>query len=305
MVFLTGDVGPADAVLGSGHTTQTRWERTEVGLHIIFEVLDSLQDQYSIEMPVTWLVRADSLIDEQFGDCLAIFEKFSSYLQKAARDGHEIGWLPQVYGGRGGTEVNYDDLLLTHAALIKAALTPKTVRMGNCFHDNLTMKILNDLGIEIDSSAVPNRIKNDGGWRMDWQGTKAQAYRPSLADYRLPGVPHLDILEVPLTVRPIKAPYDLAPLLRYLNPCMHRAYFWQNLRDTLVQSSYVVLIFHPDEAAASRNTPGHPLVAYSREEFASNLQRLMLHSLRKGRSIRFCRLRDFPRTLQNQLLIAS
>lgn len=305
-VFLTADVGPADAVLGAGHETDGRWEETESGLAVTTDVLRSIQDRFGIAVPVTWFFRADSLIEQQFGDCLAIFDKFSRFTQLVVREGHEIGWLPQVYAGSRGAVVgiNYEDLSTTHAALTNAAHAPRSVRMGNCFHDNRTIKLLNDLGVEVDSSAVPGRTKDDLGWRMDWLGTPARPYYPSVADYRQPGEPQLDILEVPLSVRPIKAPYDQAPLLRYLNPCMHRHFFLQNLRDLLASSSYLLCIFHPDEAVVPQSGKGHPLVAYSKDELAFNLQELMAESARLGRVVSFHRLENFARTVRRELLPA-
>jgi hypothetical protein len=292
-VFLTADIGPADAVLGAGHETNGSWQATDSGLAVAVDVLHSIEDRFGMALPVTWFLRADALIHRQFGSRLAIFEKLSLFAQRAGRDGHEVAWMPQVYAGsRADVAIDYDDLAITHAALTGAALAPRSVRMGNCFHDNRTMKLLSDLGVEIDSSAVPGRVKSDLGWRMDWEGTPRQPYRPSLSDYRRPGVPALRILEVPLSVRPIKAPYDAEPLLRYLNPCMHRQFFGQNLRDVLADSPHLVLIFHPDEAVPPGTGTGHPLVAYSKDELAFNLLELIQECARLNRAVSLLRLED-------------
>jgi hypothetical protein len=137
---------------------------------------------------------------------------------------------------------------------------------------------------------------------MDWLGTPPQPYYPSVADYRKPGVPHLDILEVPFSVRPVKAPYDQAPLLRYLNPCMYREFFWQNLRATIAANSYLVCIFHPDEAVPPQSGKGHPLVAYAKEELAFNLRELLVESSRMGRTVSFHKLEDFVSPTRPDLL---
>lgn len=292
-VFLTADIGPANAILGAGHETDARWDETEAGLAVALDVLRSLQDRTGAEVPVTWFFRADGLIEQQFGDCLGIFQKFSSFVEQARSEGHEVAWMPQAYvGASDDAHIDYDDLATTHAGLLRAGHSPKSVRMGNCFHDNRTMKLLDDLGIQVDSSAVPGRTKADLGWRMDWQGTPTGSYHPSLADYRRPGAPALRILEVPLSVQPIKAPYDSAPLLRYVNPCMHRTFFGQNLPATIASSPYLVLIFHPDEAVAPHAGPGHPLVAYSKAELAFNLALLLDESARLGRTLSFHRLEE-------------
>ena len=291
-LFLTADVGPANAVLGAGHGTRGRWEHTEDGLAVVRDVLRSVQDRLGIGLTVTWFVRADRLIERQFGERLAIFRRLSGLTDRLVREGHEIGWMPQVYAGPAG-EIDYEDLSVTHAALASSVPAPRSVRMGNCFHDNRTMHLLNDLGVRFDSSAMPGREKHDRGWRMDWVGTPEQAYHPSVADYRKPGAPQLDILEVPLAVRPIKAPYDAAPLLRYLNPCMHRGFFWQNLHELIASSSYLLCILHPDEALPCQGERGHPLVAYSKDELEFNLRELIGVSGRMGRAVTFRKLETF------------
>jgi hypothetical protein len=294
-VILTADIGPAAAVLGAGHTTDSRWEETQSGLAVSTEVLRSIQDRFQVALPVTWFIRADRLILQQFGDRLAIFDMFADFTQQALKDGHEVGWLPQVYGG-GDAGISYEDLSTTHGALTRAALAPRSVRMGNCFHDNRTMAILDELGVRSDSSAIPGRTKDDLGWRMDWTGTPAAPYHPAVADYRAPGAPQLGILEVPLTVRPLKAPYDQAPLLRYVNPCMHREFFGQNLGEIIESRSYLLCIFHPDEAVPPRSGNGHPLVAYAKEELAFNLAQLFALADSAGRAVTFHTLESFSRT---------
>lgn len=293
-VILTADIGPADAVLGAGHAIDSRWEETQSGLSISTGVLRAIEDRFQVALPVTWFVRADRLIEQQFGDRLAIFEMFSDFTRQAVKDGHEIGWLPQVYGG-GDAGISHEDLSTTHGALSTAALAPRSVRMGNCFHDNRTMAILDELGISSDSSAVPGRTKDDLGWRMDWTGTPSTPYHPSVVDYRAPGEPPRGILEVPLTVRPLKAPYDQAPLLRYVNPCMHREFFGQNLGEIFASSSYLLCIFHPDEAVTPRSGRGHPLVAYSKEELAFNLAQLFARANTAERDVTFHTLEGFSR----------
>lgn len=301
-MVLTADVGPADAVLGSGHAIDSSWEETDAGLLACRETLQSLEARFGFALPVTWFIRADELIERQFGDRCAIFARFAELVRSAASNGHEIGWLPQVYAGTSEQPgaINYDDLSATHVALERVGVAVRSVRMGNCFHDDRTMALLAALGIANDSSAVPGRTKVDLGWRMDWSSTPMAPYRPSATDYRIPGDPSLDLIEVPLTVRPLKAPYDAAPLLRYVNPCMHHEFFGQNLREVVDTAGYLLCIFHPDEAVAPRHGRGHPLVAYSRQELERNIRHLVSIANDAGRTISFQTLGQFAASLRLQ-----
>ncbi len=283
---VTIDVGPPEAALGRGHEIHDDWERTETGLAILNDVFRSLEDQCGMRLPMTWFLRADRLIAEAFGDRMSLFQKFSGLIDQLTRKGHEIGWMPQVYS-KGNDSVDYEDLLITHDAMKDWGLSPKSVRMGDCFHDNKTMKTLDDLDIRFDSSAMPGRRKDDFGWRMNWMGTPNEAYYPSQEDYRKPGTPHFNILEVPLSVAPIRAPYDPEPLLRYLNPCMHRRFFWQNLESLIASDSYLLFLLHPDEAVPRQANAGHPLISYSADEMKYNLRELIRISTRLERTASF------------------
>ncbi len=292
-LFLTIDVGPAGATLGEGHTDSGEWTRTADGLEILSDIFRSTEDIFGLKIAPTWFFRADRLIAAQFGDRFSIFKKFYDFVHRMILQGHEVGWMPQVYSSLQHIMIDYEDLSITHGVLVKEGIYPRSVRMGDCFHDNTTMKNLNDLKIQFDSSAVPGRIKEDSGWRMNWMGTPEEAYYPSLKDYRKPGIPHLNILEVPISVLPIKAPYDSAPLLRYLNPCMYRGFLWQNLPRLINSNSYLICILHPDEVVPIRGGIGHPLVAYSIDELRFNLHQLIKLSGIYGRTVTFHTIEEF------------
>lgn len=290
-VHLTVDVGPADAVLGRGNAIDADWSATMSGAQDLFDVLDRLADRLGSQVGSTWFIRADRLIEAQFGDRLAVLERFAALAAKRGQHALEIGWMPQIYGPDSAA-IDYDDLDATHDALRAAGYRPASVRMGNCYHDNRTMHALASLGIAYDSSALPGRTKNDGSWRLDWSVTPEAAFHPAADDYRQPGTPALDITEVPLTMLPIKADYDAAPLRRYVNPAMHPALLWPGLDALLAGRDHLVLITHPDELHRRGEADGHPLIAYSPAIVADNLLRLVESAGRMARRLEFLPLRD-------------
>lgn len=293
-IYLTVDVGPADAVMGHGHSRNPVWSLTFEGLMLLSDTISLLENRLRVTIPVTWFVRADRLVKNQFGERLSIMQMFMDAMGASVFVDHELGWMPQL-PVEGGGEIEQDDLRHTHAELIEFLPRLDSVRMGDCYHDNISMRFLDELGVKFDSSALPGRKKDDNGWHMDWSGTPIWAYHPSCEDYRHPGGQQLGILEIPLSVLQIKAPYDLVPLMRYVNPCFFRNLLWPELTNLLAVAPYIVCILHPDELV-SRKQCGHPLVAYSVNNFMENLAEVVNQAHLFGRTVSFHRMRDFEQS---------
>ena len=290
-VYLTVDVGPANAIMGDGHVRAPSWEMTFKGLDALRKAIPLLEERTQRSIPITWFVRADRFVEQQFGDCLAVVNRFMDKMDGLMVGGHELGWMPQLPSG-GTDKIQHEDLEAGYQRFREILPNLKSVRMGDCYHDNDSMQLLNMLGIRFDSSALPGREKHDGGWCMDWRKSPQFAYYPSCNDYSVPGSPQMTILEIPLSVAPILAPYDSKPLLRYVNPCYLENIWDAGLSELISTAPYLVCILHPDELV-ERATPGHPLIAYSCDTFISNIIRFLSRSAGFGRAVCFHAIRDF------------
>jgi hypothetical protein len=285
-VFLTFDVGPDDAVLGHAHESAPAWTRTAAGLADAAALLDALAAHAGAPVAATWFVRADRHLAIDGGDALAAHAAFGDFLRVRRDRGDTIGWMPQVYSARGGPP-DRADLDATCARLRDAGWDARAVRMGGLFHDDATMAALDRLGVEVDCSALPGRRKDDGGWRLDWTPTPDRAYHPSRGDYRVPGAPALDLVELPLSMVAIAAPYDTAPLPRYFNPAMHPALLAPVLAELAARTDYVQCVLHPDELRPPGPAGGHPLIAHSPDACLETLCRLVDAVRAGGREPRF------------------
>jgi len=304
-IILTIDVGPDGASLGKGHSSQFDWIKTREGIDKLLEVFLVLSSNHSIEIPATWFVRSDQIIYKNLGSYNALFDKVSEQINYA-EGMHELGWLPQLYTVDNHTNSwNRDgDLLIlddAYKSLCDAGYKIQSTRMGNCFHDNQTMAAINNLGIKYDCSGLPYRMKKDGGWDIDWKLTDNKPYCPSKNDYRIPGSPSYEIIEIPLSMVPIKADYDEQPLARYLNPCFKKEYLWQNLEDVINKSNYIHCVLHPDELMPQGNSFKHPLVAYSQKETLNNLNRLVDVCRQKDDHIQFCAVCEFGSMIKRHI----
>jgi hypothetical protein len=294
-VFVTLDVGPDDAVLGHAHERAPAWTRTAQGLEAMADVLRGLAAMLGAPAQASWFVRADRHLAAAEGDALAAHVRFGGFLRQRLAAGDTVGWMPQAYSAHDGS-VDLDDLATTCARLRAAGWPADAVRMGGCFHDPATMAALAALGVAVDCSALPGREKRDNGWRLDWRGTPAHAYFPSMHDYRRGGSPARELLELPLSMIALAAPYDTAPLARYFNPAMHPALLAPHLDDLAARTDYVQCVLHPDELVPPTG-PGHPLVAYSAQACADTLGALCERIRAHGREPWLLGVRAAPQWL--------
>jgi hypothetical protein len=301
-IILTIDVGPDGASVGKGHESEFTWSKTQEGIEKLTEAFIELSNRYSIKMPATWFIRSDQVIYETFGSYSALFDQVSKQLG-TTMDTHELGWLPQVYTIDGhdnslANDIGPTVLQIAHEALCDAGYSIKSTRMGDCYHTNQTMGILNHLRIKYDCSALPHRVKNDGGWDINWSLTGNSPYQPSVNDYRVPGTPGYELIEIPLTMIPIKADYDDVPLSRYLNPCYKEKYLWQNAKRVIENSDYIHCVMHPDEVIQADKSHAHPLVAYSYNNVIDNLLKMVEICMQEDDDVEFCTVSDFGNHLK-------
>jgi hypothetical protein len=254
------------------------------GLDLIPDIAAAVHE---VGWPATWFVRGDPQLQEVYGSAGYLLESFEPSWRKLADHGDEIGWHPHITRLRhdGLWESERDDGLYSdalrkaHAELRAHGYQFKSARMGEAIGSNLILKTLVDLGLRVDSSAIPGRSRNDTSRRFDWSPTPNKPYRPSTADYRVPGQPCLPILEVPMTTIPVLGGNDPEPYLRYASLAYHPSIFlraikcWFDTADCRLSNRVLTLILHPDELMA-RNA-NHPLYAFSIKALRANIDALI------------------------------
>lgn len=298
-LFLTVDIGPALATLPvDPHNAD--WEPSFLALPLLRDALTRLEQQLGQPVPVTWFVRADDAVRIQTGDPLTIVQRLLS-MGNIVTGHDELAWMPMPAGlGDHAHAVgkNEDILPNIHQRLMATLGKLYSSRAGNLSHSNPLMHIFSQLGIRLDCSAVPGRVKHDSGWCVDWRITKpACAYHPSLLDYRCAGSPELPLLEVPLSCMPIKAEYDEYPLLRCINPAYHQHYLWPGLQKLLDIEDCLVMVIHPDEIFPEMRQR-HPMVSYMPETFIKNMQNIIEELRRNEQGWVFSRICDYQQHIE-------
>jgi hypothetical protein len=231
----------------------------------------------------TWFVRADNQLSDVYGDAAWLLRTRDAMWSDLRGAGHWIGWHPHVVrrDANGSFVPETDDhrcaaaLRAIHGSLAAGGFTFTASRIGEAFHGNESMRTLAELGLTVDSTAIPGRRRDDAARRFDWSETPNHPYHPSRADYRIPGNPALSIVEVPMTSVAVKAPYDRSPRLRYLNlayrEALLRAAFERHLESLQDGNHVVVTILHPEEACGGT---ADALYGHDLDTVANNLDYL-------------------------------
>ena len=251
------------------------------------------------EIKATWFIRLDSQMEALYGEADYVFRRYREELHHLSLTGHEIGWHPHFYVKEEGSWrqsckiANILDELIRYAPMARY-YGMKSVRMGWGFHTNETMRLLADLRFEIDSSAMPRPRYPWEDTKKDWRLTPVVPYYPSGIDYRIPGKPNLPILEIPMSVALVKAPYDNGPILRYINLAYHPDLLRGSLEDWFRQYSHLITITHPYELLPGGES--HGLLALNLNAFEQNLQTIKNIASEKGGLGSFLTLCEFATT---------
>jgi hypothetical protein len=261
----------------------------------------------SFNLCLTWFVRADNQLKEVYGSAAYLLQQHQALWSQLEAAGDELGWHPHLYEWCADSRKFVADkdeqrcarkLIETRTELLAHDFVHSSVRIGEGFHSNAMMRALSDLGLQVDSTAIPGRVRDDASRSFDWGPTPNRPYYPSAADYRVPDAgDSLKILEIPMTTMPVKASYDRDSLTRYINPAFHHANFkagldrsFDSLFPTGQSECFITLILHSDEVSAEGRA--HPLYSFSLETVRQNITYLLESLEARDLEYRSLRLKD-------------
>lgn len=244
----------------------------------------------------TWFMRLDHHMESLYGQGEHIFHRYGAQLAELLQAGHEIGWHPHCWvksnaGWKQNVDVHAVVKELGQYAPVARSYGLKAVRMGWGFHTNETMSFLASQGFTVDSSAIPRPRYSWEETVKDWTLTSPAPYFPSRADYRVSGEPGLTILELPISVAHVEAPYDTGRVLRYLNLAYHPPLLKEPLARWMAQHSHLITVTHPYELLP-REEP-HGLLAFQLGAFEENLLSIGELADRGGTTVSFLTVSEF------------
>jgi hypothetical protein len=275
-----------------GKADKMSWKGIDEGLPPFLEKIENFNDSYGGKPKVTWFVRADKELFDVYGDYNYLFARYSIFLNRQLKAGDEIGWHPH--------ENKMENLVSAHEALKPIDKKFVSVRVGNSFHSNDFMSAFSKWGFEIDSTALPGRIRNDSERVLDWQDTPEEPYFPSASDYRLPGGDAGKIMEIPFSMIKTRSSKDPNPLKRYLNLSYSHDLIKDSLRDLITEKQLLVTIVHPSELL--ENQPEHPLISFGAGMAAKNLDFILKEAKAQGKKIKFATMEEVGELVKQKII---
>lgn len=291
-----------------------RWLGITKGIPRLKHMCAELRDRLGQEPKFTWCVRCDEQMRMAYGDSAWPLAKFKQLWNKLEAEGDEISWHLHLWRWSEASNCWYQEtedrawidkvVRESHADFVRQWPGGCTsLRMGWVYHSNLTMRLISDLGIQVDFSAVPGQYGIPGRTIKrrrdfaDWQIATSDPYFPSVADYRRPaweGENSHSVLEVPCSVlhsRLWSIANQAARMVKYRTPqplSLSRPYFgatvsmWPKVFSAMVpqilansrkaQRSTALLIsyFHADELLRESSSRIQTFV-YSAENICQNI----------------------------------
>jgi len=196
------------------------------------------KERHSTQVKFTWFIRADLQIKQVHGDAGWSARNFAEMWDKVSKEGDELAWHPHAWRWSSSSNCWYNDIQDSdyiresydvgfEAFKEVMGYPPRASRAGINFHNNDSMRKLDELGILTDLSGAPGLklfyARPESGSPVpegyDWSMAPSEPYRPSRDNYqkRAEGNDALRILEIPMTTwrRPFLSPSHLANMIPF------------------------------------------------------------------------------------------
>ena len=278
------------------------WRGVHEGVPQLLELFAAPGAQSARPIVCTWFIRVDGHLQATFGDAGYLLDEHAALWRQVADRGDELAFHPHLYrfaGGRWQQEQDPEQLVRGIAdglsAMRRRGWRPVSSRIGEAYCSNAILRQLDAEGIACDATAMPGRVRRDADRLLDWGPTRQRPYRPSQSDYRVPGEPSWKVLEVPMTMTPVRADYDQSPLSRYVDLSFHPRALRDGLQEVAASHDYVVATMHPSTIVPPRDGRTHGLLSFSFDAFRENLACLVDACGRQGRPVEFVTLRELAR----------
>jgi hypothetical protein len=282
------------SIWGGPGVAPMQWRGVEFGMDMMVDALSSFKDRRSQSPRITWFITVDNHMEEHYGTPTYLLERYADQWDKCRNRGDELAW--HVYQHQTGRQWHPEEnpdkwragLATCKERMEEMGFSPRSTRIGGTYCTNDIMQILEELDIACDMTALPGRKRDEGGLKLDWEPTPDRAYHPMKADYRIPGDPAHSLLEIPLTVIPVKAAYDEKPFRRYADLSFHHQALSPGLQKFLEQNrDYLQTIIHPSAVLGDIVSKRHGLISFAIEDFTRNIHTIIEYCNISDRSFEF------------------
>ena len=240
--------------LEKNHKNSISFNNLDFSLDKISNKIKEIEDKIQLKIPISWFVRIDNQIKNEFGNYDWLLKKYSKYWENEIFKKNEIHWHAHIYENLNGnwTFPKSDDFFKMNIEKIYQFLSknnfdPKCIRVGEAYMTNNIMNFLKDLGLKADSSCIPGRSRKDKEKFFDWSASPNKPYFPSKSNYQLNDINQNKFLEIPMNTIKTKCNYDKSSLLRYANLAFKNEVIYKGLKEYIDKNDLLVTISHPYE----------------------------------------------------------
>ena len=262
------------------------WNGLTKGKEIIFDKIKSVEKKYKVKIPQTWFVRVDSQIKYYHGKADWLLKKYSKFWRKIIKNDGDIEWhihFNKIKKDNTWSNENKPSvikkMLIENHKIFKSYKVPNCIRIGEAVMTNHIAKIVKNLKIKADSSALPGRKRQDKTKFFDWSKTLNRPYFMSVKKYQHETVINKKgkLLEIPMNTILTKCSYDKKPVKRYYNLSFHNKILRKNLNCYIKEKNYLVTMTHPYEVVKIfKNKYNSKLISFSKNEFKKNIEQIIL-----------------------------
>jgi len=270
-----------------------QWLGVERGIPLILKKLGEYRDSFNNEIKYTWFVRCDKKLEILYGRGDYLLHKYIDIFRECFNCNDEIAWHIHLYDH--DLSILWDenrihkDMQEFYKLFKSYGLDYGSSRMGRAYCSNFIMKSLHKLNIQIDSSAMPGRKRNDEINKFDWETTPLHPYYPSKADYRIPGKEYFKILEVPFSMIETMTSYDKKPIDRYVNLSFKNSIIIESLSSFINHNNFLITILHPSELIPKKE---HPILSYDIDVVKKNIELIFQQCEKNNKKICFISMHE-------------
>ena len=274
-VFLKFDVEPDPRALTG---RETDWPGFAALLDYLRDMRPRLEDGTGGPVNYTWHIRIDPHVASAFGRPDWALQNYGDRIQALREAGDDVGvhihgwrpvkrWFRQVwmpdYADDGWAIECIEGAVDAYRGFFGDR--PVTVSMGDGYVSNAIMGAFERLGLRCDISLMPGYVDADDtnkreksiGLPPETAATRAAPYRPSKADFRVPGEPSRNLWELPLTAAVV--PHEITgalsrrKLLLGMNPGQAKTICDANRAEPIVGADCRAdVLSHPETAQRMR-----------------------------------------------------
>lgn len=292
-IFITFDIDPDT----NDSNKKLRWKGLKKGCLLITR---ELKNFFNYSVPISWFVRNDDEIKNEFGSHLGIINKNKKLFTKLSNlngkfyphphlysyDRKKKLWCQELDDNKNLRQINNILKSMKNNRLIKK----KIIRFGGHYFSKKILDLLIQKGFRIDSSSLPSRV-GDFPKPFDWRNCKKNIH--FLKSKKIKG----KILEVPPTMFKIKAEYDSKPYSRYLDLTFKNALIKKYIKNINFKNGYILTLSHPTQIILKKK---HGLLGYGARNYLENIKQIIKKIEKMGLKYNFYHLEDL---LKNKNLI--